>query len=482
MFGCPIGPGSNKFVAEPVTPVTRPLPRQRGRGACDAVPIAEQPRIADDAEPRLDPDLPGPYPVGRYAKRLQAFLRERTKVLVSGEATAFKRARANSYFELRDGEGALPCSIWNSDLDRLGIDPATLAEAPEVVVAGGLDYYPGSATGSPGFSFRVTHIRLAGEGDLLARLAALRKQLEADGLFRPQKELPRPTLPKTIGVVTARGSAACADLLAGFERRGWRGTIVWADAPVQDRRAATQIAAALRGLAEQPQVEVAVVCRGGGSLADLWAFCDEALCRTVAMLRLPVVSAVGHESDRTLIDDVAAVSCSTPTHAAEALVPVDVNRARDELRRAAGRTGRSASTAVGARARRLAELAGAPERSVRGERARLHQELREIRASASRGIAARAGLARTHALVVARRAAATVPATGEAARGIDAFAAAVAAHHPQRTLERGYALVESAAGDPVTSAAAARRERDVRLRFADDAVRARIEEDSGDGG
>ena len=80
-------------------------------------------------------------------------------------------------------------------------------------------------------------------------------------------------------------------------------------------------------------VEVAVVCRGGGSLTDLWAFCDENLCRTVAMLRLPVISAVGHEVDRTLIDDVAAVSCSTPTHAAEALVPLDVNTARVGLAR-----------------------------------------------------------------------------------------------------------------------------------------------------
>ena len=466
--------------------------------------IAEQPQsLEDTAERRLDPDLPGPYPVGRYAKKLQAFLRERTKVLVTGEATAFKRARANSYFELRDGEGALPCSIWNSDFDRLGIDPAALADAPEVVVAGGLDYYPGSATGSPGFSFRVTHIRLAGEGDLLVRLAALRKRLEADGLFRPQKELPRPGLPETVGVVAARGSAACADLLAGFERRGWRGTIVWADAPVQDRRAANRIAAALRGLAEQPRVEVAVVCRGGGSLADLWAFCDESLCRTVALLRLPVVSAVGHDSDRTLIDDVAALSCSTPTHAAEALVPIDVNRAREELRRVAAHGERAASTAVGARARRLAELAGAPERSVRAERFRLHQLMRETRASATRGLAERRRLAGRHGLVLQRKGAqAAVAADGAAealarvagrlgaqagaqARGraakLGGFEVAVRGHDPQRTLERGYALAETREGEPVTSAEAARRERALRLRFADDAVRARIE-DSGDGG
>ncbi len=255
--------------------------------------------------------------------------------------TGFRRSRVQTFFEVRDSQGALPCSIWNTDLDKLGLDPKLLADGAEVVIGGGLDYYPGSANASPSFNFRATHLRLAGDGDLLARLAALREELKRDGLFEPQKKLIRPLLPKTIGVVTARGSAACQDLLAGLERRGWRGTIVWADAPVQDRRAAPRIASALRGLAELEQVEVAVVCRGGGSLADLWAFCDENLCRTVALLRLPVISAVGHEVDRTLIDDVSAVCCSTPTHAADELVRVDVRAARDAVGVAALRTQRA---------------------------------------------------------------------------------------------------------------------------------------------
>ena len=146
-------------------------------------------------------------------------------MLVTGELTGFKRSRVQAFFELRDSQGALPCSIWNSDLDRLGLDPQLLADGAEVVIGGGLDYYPGSANASPSFNFRVTHMRLAGEGDLLgpARSACARS-FGADGLFEPQKQLARPLLPKTIGVVTARGSAACQDLLAGLERRGWRGT------------------------------------------------------------------------------------------------------------------------------------------------------------------------------------------------------------------------------------------------------------------
>ena len=363
---------------------------------------SESPLPADKLFP-ADPGLPGPFPVGRWAAGFRDFLRERPRVLLIGEVSNFRQARANAYFELRDGDGAVACSIWASDLEKLGLPDGALRDGAEVVVAGGPDFYPGTATASPSFSFRVNYLRLAGEGDLLARLAALRKQLEADGLFALQKALARPALPKTIGVVTARNSAACADLLAGLERRGWRGTIVWADAPVQDRRAAPAITAALRDLASVPEVDVAVVCRGGGSLTDLWAFCDEALCRTVALLRLPVVSAVGHESDRTLIDDVAAVCCSTPTHAADALVPVDVNDARAELRTFANVAARSASRAIAARGRRLSELARQPERSPAARAQAAAPDAPRGPGIGHRGLSTRTALASRHALVLSRK-------------------------------------------------------------------------------
>lgn len=448
-------------------------------------------------EPSPDPDLPGPFTVGSWAAGFKRFLKGRPRLLLIGEVFNLSRSRTSTYFELRDADGAAPCAIWNSDLDRLKLSEGALKDGAEVVIAGGPDYYPGSKTASPSFSFRATYIRLAGEGDLLAQLERSRRKLQAEGLFEIQRALPRPALPKTIGVVTARKSAACADLLAGLERRGWRGTIVWADAPVQDRRAAPAIASALRRLAEQPQVEVAVVCRGGGSLTDLWAFCDEGLCRTVALLRLPVVSAVGHEVDRTLIDDVAAVACSTPTHAADALVRIDVNTARAHLRTAASLTSRTATKAVSSRAQRLADCSRAPTRSLRDERARLHQLLREIRASATRGIGQHIQLAGTHALVVSRKGgsfaaadaarrsrltgvarainARTATALATDRRRLETLARAVDTHHPQRTLERGYALVTDSAGDTVASAKAARERRHLAIRFADDAVGATVD-------
>jgi exodeoxyribonuclease VII large subunit len=442
---------------------------------------------------RADSPLPGPFAVGRWAAAFQDFLRERPKVLLLGELTNFRRARANAYFELRDADGAVPCSIWSSTLDRLKIPEDALKDGATLIVGGGPDFYPGTATSSPSFSFRADFIRLAGEGDLLARLAALRKQLEDDGLFKPQKALPRPTLPKTIGVVTARGSKACADLLAGLERRGWRGTIVWADAPVQDRHAAPKITAALTELARHPEIEAAVVCRGGGSLTDLWAFCDENLCRTVAMLRLPVVSAVGHESDRTLIDDVSAVCCSTPTHAAEELVRLDVRKGWTDQRSYSALMLRAVTRTTDSRHRRIDELARGPARAIRAQRVDLHQKLREIRAAATRRISQRDQLNDTRRLVISRRRDATLTEATTARHILTTRTAALSAaaarstslgrdrlrrtealiraHEPGRTLERGYALIEDPSGEPVVRASQAETHEELSIRFADDAVR-----------
>ncbi|MGH2974935.1 MAG: exodeoxyribonuclease VII large subunit, partial [Solirubrobacterales bacterium] len=249
-------------------------------------------------------------------------------------------------------------------------------------------------------------------------------------------------------------------------------------APVQDRRAAPAIAAAMQELAAQPQVEAIVVTRGGGSLADLWAFCDETLCRTVAMLRVPVISAVGHERDSTLIDDVAAVACSTPTHAAEAAVPLDCVVARATLGRRAASLRRGAELAVGSRTPHLVALARGPARALRRERLALNQKTREIRAASERGIAERLGFQQRLATVVLERASrrAAGPEMERRREALRRAAVALRAHEPERTLERGYALVETGEGEPVTSAPAAAAAGRVKLRFADGRVGARIEE------
>ncbi len=387
----------------------------------------------------------------------------------------FRPSRARVYFELRDARGALPCSMWRTDFEAPGVK---LSDGLRIVVGGGCDYYPGSATSSPSFTFAVSELRIAGEGDLLVQLERLRRRLAADGLLEPQKRLPRPLLPRTIGVVTGERGKARDDVLAGLERRGWRGRLVWAFVPVQDRHAAPRIAAALRELAALPEVDVVIVARGGGSLADLFAFCDETLCRTVAMLRVPVISSVGHHTDRPLIDDVAAVACSTPTHAAETAVPVDCRAARSQLSACAGRLHGHGRRAVLERARSLGVLSRAPAQHVARHRRHLHQLLRELRASARRAGEEGRSLAGVHLLVLCRSAErARGSQAADRRRTLERLALALAAHDPARTLARGYALVEEpASGEPLTSADAARRAGDVRLRFHDGAVPARVSE------
>jgi len=421
-------------------------------------------------------DLPGPFPVGRYARKLEEEMRRRARVSLIGEMTGFSRSRTQAYFELRDSEGAIPCSIWLNELEKLEVPESGLRDGAELVIGGGPDYYRGSAHASPSFSFRATHLRLAGEGDLLARLEALRKQLRSEGLFELQKQLPRPLLPRTIGVVTAESGAARRDLVAGLERRGWGGSVVWGFAPVQDRRAAPAVTAAIQDLAARPEIEAIVVTRGGGSLADLWAFCDETLCRTVAMLRVPVIAAVGHERDSTLIDDVAAVSCSTPTHAAEAAVPLDCNSARAGLQRCAASLSRAGEGAVGSRSRHLVALSRGPARAIQRERVALNQKTREMRAAGERRITEQTDFQRRIAAVVLQRAAgrAAGPEMRSRREGLRRAEVALRAHQPERTLERGYALAESGDGEPVTSAAAAAAAGRVKLRFSDGRVDAEI--------
>ena len=300
--------------------------------------------------------------------------------------------------------------------------------------------------------------------------------------------------------MTGEHGKARDDVLAALRRRGWAGRLVWAFAPVQDRHAAPAVTRALQDLAACPEVEVVIVARGGGSLADLFAFCDETLCRTVALLRVPVIASVGHHTDRTLIDDVAAVSCSTPTHAAEAAVPVDCHAARAGAARArraarapgpprdrAARADADRALARARAARRPPPRAGCTSRRASCARARRAGSRRASAGSATRpgGWSAapapswpRPPAARPAWTPTPRRSTARRRPPGRArATGLERLRIALDAHDPQRTLERGYALVEDAAGAPVTSAEAARAEPALTLRLADGTLPVRPDPD-----
>jgi exodeoxyribonuclease VII large subunit len=417
--------------------------------------------------------LPGPFAVGAYAAKLRGRLREFAHVQLTGEVWGLRVTRVRVYFELRDADGALPCAMWREDFEAIG---RPVSDGTVVVVAGGCDLYVGSATASPSFQFAVVALRIAGDGDLLARLEQLRRQFHAEGLLTPQKALTRPALPRCIGVVCAESGKAGDDVRAGLQRRGWGGQLVWAFAPVQDRRAAPAIAARLRDLAAVPEVDVVIVARGGGSLADLFAFCDEVLCRTVALLRVPVIASVGHHTDRTLLDDVAAVCCSTPTHAAEAAVGVDLADARAGLRRDARRLRDHGRRTVSGQARVLAGLARVGGAVVTRQRVRLHGLTRELRATGRRAGAARRAQVPASANARARgaRRGAGADAAGRR-RDLQRLGMALDAHDPERTLARGYALVVDREQRPLGSAADARDAGAVVLRFFDGALAATID-------
>lgn len=465
------------------------MPEGRVGRRCHAGTVREEQPDSAQAESREA----APTPVGEYARDLKKQMNGLPRATIAGEVTGVSRSRVQIYFELRDERGGVRCAMWRRDFDRLNLPEEVMRDGAAVVATGGPDYYEGGKNASPSFSFRTTDLRPAGEGDLIARLAELRRRFRAEGLTEPQKALPRPRLPKRIGVITAEGGAARQDLLVGLERRGWRGEVVWGFAPVQDRKAAPVITRTLGEMAAFGDVESIVVCRGGGSLTDLWAFCDEDLCRTVAMLGVPVVSAVGHERDVTLLDDVAAVRASTPTHAAEAVVGVDIPVARAELLRDVTRVARCGNAAVRSRVGPLAALAAGPGRAIRAERTALNQKTREVRASAARGVERRDdSLGRSlerGILPGAVRLSKTVETAKEVNAGrpgglretvgrrlergrhrLTAAGATLRAHDPQRTLERGYARVETAAGAPIIDAPGARKAGAVRIRFADDSV------------
>ena len=201
----------------------------------DAVsaPMTEPQSAAGSGIPSSE--LPGPYPVGSYAAQLRGRLREFARVQLVGEVWGVPLGPGARVLRAARRRGALPCSMWRNDFEALGVDAHRRAAGRR---RRRLRLLPRQLDLVPLVQLRGPELRIAGEGDLLVQLERLRRRLAADGLFEPQKRLPRPLLPRTIGVVTGEQGKARDDVLAGLRRRGWAGRLVWAFAPVQDRHAA----------------------------------------------------------------------------------------------------------------------------------------------------------------------------------------------------------------------------------------------------
>ena len=242
-------------------------------------------------------------------------------VRVRGEVGRVARPRSGHlYFDLKDEGAVLAAICWKGAAQRLRIQPE---EGMEVIATGKLTTYPGQSR----YQMMIETIAPAGIGALMAQLDALRRKLDAEGLFEPGRKRRPPFLPRRIGVITSPSGAVIRDILHRLADRFPRDVLVWPVA-VQGARCAQEVADAIAGFNAMPDTgpmrrpDVLIVARGGGSLEDLWGFNEEIVVRAAAASRIPLISAVGHETDTTLIDLVADVRAPTPTAAAEIAVPV----------------------------------------------------------------------------------------------------------------------------------------------------------------
>jgi exodeoxyribonuclease VII large subunit len=242
-------------------------------------------------------------------------------VRLRGEISGFRgpHSSGHCYFALKDDKAKIEAVIWRSSVPRLKCKPA---EGLEVIATGRVTTYPGSSK----YQIVVEMLEPAGIGALMALLEERKQKLAAEGLFGEERKRKLPYLPKVVGIITSPTGAVIRDMLHGFRERFPTHVVVW-PVRVQGETCAAEVAAAIAGFnaiepaAAVPRPDVLIVARGGGSLEDLWGFNEEAVARAAAASRIPLISAIGHETDWTLIDLVADARAPTPTKAAEWAVP-----------------------------------------------------------------------------------------------------------------------------------------------------------------
>jgi exodeoxyribonuclease VII large subunit len=433
------------------------------------------------------------------------------RIRVRGEITEFKLyGSGHAYLSLKDEGGKIRAVIWKTTIPRLGLKPEN---GVEVIATGKISAYGDRSE----YQLIIDRLEYAGAGALLARIEMLRQRLAAEGLFAAELKKPLPMLPALVGVITSASGAVLHDIMTTIARRFPRPILLWPVA-VQGEGAAEKIAAAIAGMDRLPahgiaRPDVLIVARGGGSLEDLMAFNEEVVLRAVAACRLPVISAVGHETDTTLIDFVSDRRAPTPTAAAELAVPSRTELLADLAQKSARLIGALDRAASGSRARLAAASAKLPDLPSIVGQARLRLDDRSQRlelALPNLLIARKAQLGRAerfipdpHALIAARRA--TLELSG--LRLLGALRAGVQRHRDaaarvlprltpagiqqrlatqrgrlevlsarldgasyERVLARGFALVRDAKGHPITAAASVGPAAKLRLRFADGEV------------
>ena len=414
-------------------------------------------------------------------------------VRLRGELSGVKRAASGHlYCALKDDKAVIDGVMWRGNAGRLPFAPE---DGLEVVASGKLTTYPGRSK----YQIVIESLEIAGEGALLALLEKTKAKLQAEGLFAADRKRAIPYLPRTIGVVTSPTGSVIRDILHRLADRFPSHVIVW-PVLVQGQGAADQVAGAIRGFSAMepggavPRPDLVIVARGGGSIEDLWSFNEEAVVRAVAECTIPVISAVGHETDTTLVDYASDRRAPTPTAAAEMAVPVRADLAAtiadlaNRQQRAVYRPVELGRERLEARVRRLPR----PENLLEAQAQRLDDAAERLR----RALHDRAGRGREQLAAVSSRLAPRVlqrraadaaerlgrvrlnpqlierPLTDKRQR-LDALWRLASQFHPEKPLERGYAIVRDHDGHALTGMAAAQRHDALTLQFVDGTLRVR---------
>jgi exodeoxyribonuclease VII large subunit len=366
----------------------------------------------------FDPRSPPVLTVTELNRRARALLEGEFDVLwVCGELSNVKLASSGHwYFGLKDPGAAIDCAMFRGRAQFLDFKPEN---GQQVEVRARVTLYEPRGN----YQLVVEEIRKAGLGALFEAFEKLKARLEAEGLFDPGKKRPLPAFPRAIGLVTSPAAAALRDVLTTLARRAPMIPVILYPAPVQGDGAGAKIAAAIATANARAECGVLVVCRGGGSLEDLWAFNEEAVARAIAASAIPVVSGVGHETDFTIADFVADLRAPTPTAAAAAASP-EREALLEEVAALRRRLSRDLQRIVETRAQRLD--AAARRLLTPAERLARHRETLALLARRLRNASAgRIALMRSR---------------------LDARRAALSHLDPTRVLARGYSIVRDADG------------------------------------
>jgi exodeoxyribonuclease VII large subunit len=428
--------------------------------------------------------------VGRFvASARLAIERAIGPVWVSGEVSGFLRAASgHCYFTLKDAEAQVRCVLWRQKAQLLDVK---IADGMAVEVRATPTIY--EARGD--FQLNVDTVRLAGRGALYEQFARLKAKLEAAGWFAPERKRPLPAYPRAVGLVTSPQGAALHDMLTTFARRWPALRVVIYPTPVQGEGAPARIVEAIATANARAEVDVLIVGRGGGSIEDLWAFNDERVAQAVFASVLPVVSAVGHETDFTICDFVADVRAPTPTGAAALVAPDGdaIGRHVEGLAGRLARAGRHAATRATQRLDLAARGLVHPKARLDAQRERLAGMAVRIAAAARRTLGSATTASHALAARIAREIGRPLPHELRLATAADAWRRAGRAHHdaaatrlgalaqslahlnPSAVLERGYAIVTAADGRIVQDASTLARGDRVGIALAHGSAEAKVE-------